>query len=109
MPHRCLAPPHHARPAGSLLAPCVSSRPACVAHAEQEALGEPTMHCALTGCTATFRVLDGHCWRAAGSANDGGALRTGGPVTSGEACAGAAATAATGVAGAAAVAMANVA
>jgi len=104
VPHRCLAPLHHAQPAGSLLAPCVSSRPACVAHAEQEALGEPTMHCALTGCTATFRALGG---RGARSTNDSLALRTGGPVTSGEACAGAAATAATGVAGAAAEAMAN--
>ena len=40
------------------------------------------------------------------SANDGGALRTGGPVI-GEADAGAAATATTGVAGAAAEAMAS--
>ena len=105
MPHRRLAAPHHAWPAGSLLAPCVSSRPACVAHAEQEALGEPAMHCALTGCTSHFpRARCG-----SRSANDSGALRTGGPVTSGEACAGAAATAATGMAGAAAEAMANVA
>jgi hypothetical protein len=45
-------------------------------------------------------------WRGVRSANDSGALRTGGPVT-GEAGAGAAATAATSVAGAAAEAMAS--